>query len=104
MMKTATKWTLAAALLALAALSPAQAHAGGHVSFGLAVPGFSLFVGPGYYAPPPVVYAPPPVVYAPPVYYYYRPSYPAYPVYYGGGGYWRGSHGHHGWHGRHRRW
>jgi hypothetical protein len=78
---------------ALALTIPARADA--HVSVGIALPGFGLFVNAP--PPPPVVYAPPAVTYYGPAYYYppyYRPAPVVYP-------YWRGRWGgyhHRGWH------
>jgi len=64
------KTFLALGLLAAVALvRPAAADA--HVSFGLALPGFGLFVNAP--PPPPVVYAPAPAFYPPPAYYYRPP-------------------------------
>lgn len=95
-----SKWKLVIAGLSLGLVSgPAFAHNDVGISFSIAVPGASAYVGsaPGYYPPPvyaepPVVYydAPPTIYYAPPAQVYYdEPPSPTYyapsgvPVYYG---------------------
>ena len=72
-------------LVAAAMVIAPAAMARGHFSIGIALPGISLGVGPGYYG----AYAAP-AYYAPGYYapaYYGRPYYPA--AYYGGGYYGR---------------
>jgi hypothetical protein len=67
----------AAALVALPAAARADGYGyRGHEHWHGGWRGPAVYVGPGYYAPPPVYYAPPP----PPVYYAPAPVYYAPPV------------------------
>lgn len=63
-----------------AVVSPPAAHAYWRGGVFVGVSPFPLFVGPRFYAPPPVYYAPPPVVYAPPPAYYAPPPVPYAPA------------------------
>jgi hypothetical protein len=87
------KLLLALVVLGAVALT-APGRADAHVSIGIGLPGFGLFLGAP--PPPPVVYAPPVVGYYGPSY-YYRPGPVVYP-------YWRGRWGGYHRHGWHRGW
>lgn len=102
---------IAVAMVAAGGLlvAAAPAHAGGHVSLSIGLPGIGIgYAAPAYYGPPPVVYAPAPVyapayvpAYAPAPYYagpgYYGPRYYGPRVVYRPGPHYHGDRGYGGW-------
>jgi hypothetical protein len=84
--------TLIALALFAALMVAAPRTASAHVGISIGLPGFGLAIG----VPTPPVFVAPPVVYGPT---YYAP---AYPTYYGYGGYYRGYYGRPAYYGGHR--